>query len=122
MATYTGTRLPTLGAVVSVDGHGLRSRTDLANHSPDGFEWGYLGSGPAQLALAILAHHLADDAKALELHQQFHHAVTARLPRDRFTLTSDAIAKVVAALTAKPDRLNEGGATPGASWVLADED
>jgi len=25
----------------------------LWNHSPDGFEWGYGGSGPAQLALAI---------------------------------------------------------------------
>lgn len=23
------------------------------NHSPDGFNWGYNGSGPAQLALAI---------------------------------------------------------------------
>lgn len=26
------------------------------NHSPDGFEWSYGGSGPAQLALAILLH------------------------------------------------------------------
>ena len=24
------------------------------NHSPDGFNWGYGGSGPSQLALAIL--------------------------------------------------------------------
>jgi len=24
------------------------------NHSPDGFNWGYGGSGPAQLALAII--------------------------------------------------------------------
>lgn len=24
------------------------------NHSPDGFNWGYAGSGPAQLALAIV--------------------------------------------------------------------
>ena len=27
-------------------------------HSPDGFETGYLGSGPADLALAIACHHL----------------------------------------------------------------
>ncbi len=27
---------------------------DLYNHSPDGFNWGYAGSGPAQAALAIL--------------------------------------------------------------------
>lgn len=26
----------------------------IKNHSPTGFSWGYLGSGPAQLALAIL--------------------------------------------------------------------
>lgn len=26
----------------------------VADHSPDGFAWGYGGSGPAQLALAIL--------------------------------------------------------------------
>jgi len=32
----------------------LRLRSDLFNHSPTGFEWGYGGSGPAQLALAIL--------------------------------------------------------------------
>lgn len=25
----------------------------VTNHSPDGFNWGYGGSGPAQLALAI---------------------------------------------------------------------
>ncbi len=35
----------------------LGPRLDLANHSPDGFSWGYGGSGPAQLALAILADH-----------------------------------------------------------------
>ena len=32
----------------------LRLRLDLFNHSPTGFEWGYAGSGPVQLALAIL--------------------------------------------------------------------
>ncbi len=26
----------------------------LHNHSPDGYNWGYGGSGPAQLALAIV--------------------------------------------------------------------
>ncbi len=33
----------------------LDPRNDIMNHSPGGFEWGYGGSGPAQLALAILA-------------------------------------------------------------------
>jgi hypothetical protein len=41
------------GAPVHVDGQPLDPRHDLYNHSPDGFEWGYHGSGPAQLALAL---------------------------------------------------------------------
>jgi hypothetical protein len=32
----------------------LDPRYDLRNNSPTGFAWGYNGSGPAQLALAIL--------------------------------------------------------------------
>ena len=40
--------------------HPLHKRLDLANHSPTGFSWGYGGSGPAQLALAILAHYLRE--------------------------------------------------------------
>src|SRR5262245_55620958 len=35
------------------------------NHSPDGFAWGYGGSGPAQLALAILLDALDDTPRAL---------------------------------------------------------
>lgn len=27
----------------------------IINHSPDGFNWGYGGSGPAQLALAVVS-------------------------------------------------------------------
>jgi hypothetical protein len=32
----------------------LQPRNDLIDHSPDGFNWGYAGSGPAQLAFALL--------------------------------------------------------------------
>ena len=44
---------------------------DLYNHSPDGFAWGYPGSGPAQLALAILLEKTADKAFSLAAHQVF---------------------------------------------------
>lgn len=42
--------------VVFVDDNYLSPRHSLkiVNHSPDGFSWGYAGSGPAQLAFAIL--------------------------------------------------------------------
>ncbi len=75
MATYKGIR-DGGNAQVTVDGAPLPPRNDLANHSPDGFGWGYSGSGPSQLALAVLAHHFRDagdeqrlaDAKALALY------------------------------------------------------
>jgi len=39
-------------------GKRLDPRNDIRNHSPAGFEWGYCGSGPAQLALALVVHHV----------------------------------------------------------------
>lgn len=58
----------------------------LYNHSPDGFEWGYGGSGPAQLALALLLDAGVDEADALEQHQAYKFAVVARLPKERWSI------------------------------------
>ena len=69
----------------------LPLRLDLVNHSPTGFEWGYGGSGPAQLALAMLAHHLGDDRRALEHYFDFKFRVIAGLSHDEWILTSDEI-------------------------------
>jgi len=52
------------------------------NHSPDGFSWGYSGSGPAQLALAILLEFTQEDL-ALQLHQWFKTDIIARLPQGK---------------------------------------
>ena len=43
----------------------------LWNHSPDGFQWGYQGSGCAQLALAVLLDLTGDAELSLRLHQEF---------------------------------------------------
>lgn len=43
----------------------------LFNHSPDGFQWGYGGSGPAQLALALLLDATSDPETALANYQTF---------------------------------------------------
>jgi hypothetical protein len=72
---------------VTVDGCQLDPRLDLWNHSPTGFEWGYGGSGPAQLALAILADHTGDDDEAVTLHQDFNRLVVAQLPFRRWEIT-----------------------------------
>lgn len=49
------------------------------NHSPDGFSWGYNGSGPAQLALAILLE-LTSETTAIAYYQMFKARVIAALP------------------------------------------
>ena len=83
---------------VTVNGHPLNPRLDLWNHSPTGFEWGYGGSGPAQLSLALLADHFGDSQKAVELHQSFKWAVVAKLPKRGWTLTSQQIEQALSAL------------------------
>lgn len=50
-------------------------------HSPDGFEWGYGGSGPADLALNILGY-FVHPPEAWRLHQRFKFDVIARIARD----------------------------------------
>ena len=58
----------------------LPLRRDLVNHSPTGFGWGYHGSGPAQLALALLADALGYDDRAVRLHQYFKFKVVGCWP------------------------------------------
>ncbi len=109
MKIYIGTRGPD-GCSVSVqDGAEIRmldSRLDLRNHSPTGFEWGYTGSGPAQLALAILADCLGNDRDALRLYQTFKFSVIAALPRHE-----DAPWRMTAADVRKWCRANWQGMT-----------
>jgi hypothetical protein len=79
------------GPIVTMNGEPLDFRLDLRSHSPTGFEWGYCGSGPAQLALAILAEDLGNNEQALEFYQRFKWKVIAELPRKRWILTSPEI-------------------------------
>ncbi|CAM5277794.1 hypothetical protein ATER59S_00348 [Aquamicrobium terrae] len=72
--------------------HALDPRLDLRNHSPTGFSWGYSGSGPAQLALAILCHALHCDERAVELYQEFKDAVVAHFDQTGpWHLTTDEV-------------------------------
>ena len=88
---YRGSRQKDQGAIVEMmyQDRGcqgtLEPRNDLWNHSPDGFEWGYAGSGPAQLALAILAQHTLDDRYAVRRHQDFKREVISHI-RDNYWL------------------------------------
>ena len=96
MKTYAGGR-SLAGAEVTVDGRKLDPRFDLKRLSPTGFEWTYEGNGPAQLALALLADHLGNDARALVLYQPFMRAVVAELDNS-WELTSADIDAALAVL------------------------
>ena len=90
MKLYEGVRTSE-GCRVTVDDQPLPLRHDLKNHSPDGAEWGYSGSGPAQLALALLADACGDVAVAQNLYQRFKREVVACFECDRFLITQAEI-------------------------------
>ena len=75
--------------LITVGGAPLDWRSSLAvrNHSPTGPAWGYGGSGPAQLALAILLA-VTDEATAERFYQQFKWSVIAPIEADRWALDS----------------------------------
>lgn len=54
----------------------------IYNHSPDGFSWGYEGSGCAQLALAILLK-IMDKELAVSQYQEFKRKIIAKLPQNQ---------------------------------------
>jgi Family of unknown function (DUF6166) len=96
MKTYEGER--TLrGIKVTVNGAPLPPRMELQCFNKTGFEWTYTGPGPKQLALALLADHLEDDAEALALSEVFMRQVVAYLD-NAWCLTSadinDALAEM----------------------------
>ena len=65
---------------VRIDGNVLSpvESQNAFNHSPDGFNWGYGGSGPAQLALALVLE-VTDEEEAIKRHQSFKFDIIASL-------------------------------------------
>ncbi len=68
----------------------LGPRPGPSGEEPRPFTWGRDESGAAQLAFALLADALCDDAEATRLHQNFRHRVIANFP-DRWTITRTRI-------------------------------
>lgn len=73
----------------------LPVRLDLVNHSPDGFEWGYPGSGPAQLAFALCLHVLDDETRARRVYQAVKDRLLVPMQQRTWSLTGGAILRVV---------------------------
>ena len=75
---------------IMLDGKELKPERSkmVFNHSPDGFSWGYDGSGSAQLALAVMLEYF-DRTMALKLYQKFQQEIIANLPEMDFEFTFD---------------------------------
>lgn len=88
--TYIVARKPEGVIAFTLNGNRRREldpRFDLRNHSPDGFNFGYGGSGPAQLALALLADALGDDNLALKFYQKLKFDFVAGITEQSFSVT-----------------------------------
>ena len=99
---YAGER-PGLGQCkVTVDGEPLQH---VIHHSPDGFEWGYGGSGPADLSLSILAHHFGETPTKEQIewgwclcwlyHQDFKWQFVARIEGDQWIIHTSLVQAIL---------------------------
>lgn len=104
MAIYHGHRSGDV-TLVTVDNAPLDPRIDLRSMAM-AFEWGYVGSGPYQLALALLAHHRGDE-EALSLYKDFAEACVAELEGDEWTLDSADMDRAIETATPVPMDLKE---------------
>jgi Family of unknown function (DUF6166) len=59
----------------------LPPRNDLHDHSPNGFSWGYSGSGPAELSLAMLMQVFQDWSRVQSIYQIFKERFIAHIPQ-----------------------------------------
>ena len=112
---YRGHRTPDgcLVEVLPADMKGVRAigvpLRHHVRHSPTGFEWGYEGSGPADLARSLLAHHLGDIVPHPRVYQEFKRRAIATIARtdngQHWELSSGYVAQLLATI------MDEIGAT-----------
>ena len=86
---------------------------DVVNHSPSGFEWGYAGSGPAQLACGLLLDYYDDESFVREHYIAFRNRVISQLecdgPAACWHLTGEEIDAAMATITDDLVALPDGG-------------
>jgi Family of unknown function (DUF6166) len=104
MKMYVGRRTKRGYKEVFIIGHDGDSRKlplyrNLVNHSPDGFEWGFGGAGPAQLAFALCYNAIGDIEIARTVYQEFkrRHIATLR-PRGDWRMSEQTVMLAIAAI------------------------
>ena len=93
MIAYKGIKTAEIGSAVVWKDNATLSPVpsqQVWHHSPAGFNWGYEGSGPAQLALALLFDVTGSGKLAVQLHQDFKRACVANWG-ETWEITSDQI-------------------------------
>ena len=98
MKIYAGKRTID-GLLVTVDGEPLSEHYEVKRFTTFGFEWGYDGESPQQLALGILVDNLGDSDRAVRLSAPFMRQVVANLDND-WELRGAEIAAAVRSLAA----------------------
>jgi hypothetical protein len=87
------------------ESHLLDPRHDIRLHSEE-FNWGYGGSGPAQLALALAADVLKDDEAAQDVYQRLKSKVVGRLAEDGWAITEEELQEAIRRI--QQERREEG--------------
>lgn len=92
MKTYIGGAKPSGNRVSVVDNEtgNTEPLTHIVRHSPDGFSWGFGGSGPAELAHCLLVDHLGHEVEP-EVYQRFKFDVIAAIRQPTWTITGEFI-------------------------------
>jgi len=83
---WTGLPVGLKDVLVTVNGKPLKQQV---HHSPTGFEWGYLGSGPADLARSILWDFLGKEPSRI-LYMTFKEQFVTTW-KDKWQITSEEI-------------------------------
>jgi hypothetical protein len=100
---YVGMRVDGTPVVLNLTDHERLTpdrSLNLVRHSPARFDWGYVGSGPAQLACALLLDYTDDETVAQQHYIQFRNEVVSQLvcdgPAECWHLTGDDIQAALA--------------------------
>jgi len=118
---YVGMRVDGTPVVLNLTAHERLSPNrslGLVRHSPAGFDWGYTGSGPAQLACALLLDYTDNETVAQQHYIQFRNDVVSQLvcdgPADCWHLTGEDIEAALAEFE-EYRALTPDGGTPSSS-------
>ncbi|WP_345781984.1 DUF6166 domain-containing protein [Natrinema salsiterrestre] len=118
---YVGMRVDGTPVVLNLTAHERLSPNrslGLVRHSPAGFDWGYVGSGPAQLACALLLDYTDNETVAQQHYIQFRNDVVSQLvcdgPADCWHLTGKDIEAALAEFEEYRVLTPDGG-TPSSS-------